>query len=729
MEQIQKIAEYKQHDVQKKARGHPGPRPQRPRVSIVIPALNEARNLEVVLPGLPPVHEVILVDGHSSDDTVATAQRVMPSIRVVRQSRRGKGNALACGFHAAAGDVIVMFDADGSADPQEIPRFVDALVAGADFAKGSRRLQGGGSQDITPFRSVGNRTFSSLVNALLGTSYTDLCYGYNAFWRDILDDLDLPPVDLPDEKLQRIPSNQMVWGDGFEVETLLNCRLATARLQVTEVPSVEKDRIHGVSNLNAFSDGIRVLRTIFVERRRRDRRPFRRFFDQPENGGIGRGSVNSRMDAGLATEEFTPVELTEVEITGRLPALARAPSRQRRRAQVLVRLATEPLGCHDLTVGESGVSSGELGHQILERFGAQIGERLTEAGYPVASELPAEGLGVDPATMPHVQSREKLLASPPPFSVVISTRDRARQLTGCLENLGAQEYPDFEVVVVDNASTTDAAEAVVADAPLECTYVRENRPGLSWARNAGVRAAQGSLIAFLDDDEVADRYWLAELLRAFSSADDIGCVSGMILPAALETPAQEWFEQYGGHSKGRGFTPAVFSAQGGQSPVYPLPPFGAGGNMAFRREVLQAIGGFDVALGAGTPARGSEDTYAFSRVLLSGFRMAYQPSAFVRHHHYADLAGLSRQLRGYGTGIAAYYAALLRHDPKLLGTLVALLPSAVRDMRGQGSLTTATKGDFPSRLRREMRMGMLTGVPAYVRSTRAQARLATGVAS
>jgi len=243
--------------------------PRTPRVSIVVPAMNEARNLELILPELPPVHEVILVDGHSTDDTVATAQRVMPSIRVVNQSRCGKGNALACGFTAATGDIIVMFDADGSADPQEIPRFVDALGAGADFAKGSRRLEGGGSQDITHLRSAGNRALSGLTNALFGTSFTDLCYGYNAFWPDILEDLDLPPVDLQMVNPQKIAANGMVWGDGFEVETLLNCRVAAALLTVTEVPSVEKDRIHGVSNLNAFSDGIRVLRTIFVEHHRK----------------------------------------------------------------------------------------------------------------------------------------------------------------------------------------------------------------------------------------------------------------------------------------------------------------------------------------------------------------------------------------------------------------------------------------------------------------------------
>jgi glycosyltransferase involved in cell wall biosynthesis len=422
-------------------------------------------------------------------------------------------------------------------------------------------------------------------------------------------------------------------------------------------------------------------------------------------------------------EDFTPVELTEVEIAGRLPALNPCPSGQWRWVWVLVRLATEPLGYLELRVDDAGVTPAELGRQILDRFGVQVNRRLVTAGLPLTSELGAEGLGLDPVSMPHVRTREKVLATAPLFSVVISTRDRAQQLAGALEKLAAQQYPDFEVVVVDNAPTTDDVQAVVKAAALGCRYVRENRPGLSWARNAGIKAARADLIAFLDDDEAPDAYWLAELLRAFTSATDIGCVSGMILPAALHTQAQEWFEQFGGHSKGRGFTPAVFAARLGQSPLYPLPAFGAGGNMAFRREALTAIGGFDVALGAGTPARGGEDTYAFSRVLLGGYRMAYQPSAFVRHLHYDDLEGLARQLHGYGVGLTAYYAALLRRDPQVLGQLLRLVPAALRDLRGHDSLTTATMRDFPPSLRRQQRMGMLTGAFAYLLSARTQARL------
>ena len=148
----------------------------------------------------PAVHEIIVVDGHSTDDSIGAARRTLPWVRAITQTRKGKGNAMACGFAAATGDVIVMFDADGSADPAEIPAFVDALVAGADFAKGSRFAPGGGSDDITLLRRTGNAGLNGVANALFGTSYTDLCYGYNAFWADLL-----PLLDLPDPTDPRTP--------------------------------------------------------------------------------------------------------------------------------------------------------------------------------------------------------------------------------------------------------------------------------------------------------------------------------------------------------------------------------------------------------------------------------------------------------------------------------------------------------------------------------------------
>lgn len=217
-------------------------------VSVIIPTLNEAANLPHVLPMIPDdVHEVILVDGRSTDGTVEVAHQLRPDIRVVYEKRRGKGAALRAGFAAATGEIIVMLDADGSTDPREIPAFIGALRAGADFAKGSRFLQGGGTSDMSFLRRFGNWSLTTLVRVFFGGGYSDLCYGYNAFWRRILPQLHLD-------------------GDGFEIETMMNVRALRAGIKIAEVPSFEFERVHGTSNLQTFPDGWRVLKTILRER-------------------------------------------------------------------------------------------------------------------------------------------------------------------------------------------------------------------------------------------------------------------------------------------------------------------------------------------------------------------------------------------------------------------------------------------------------------------------------
>ena len=220
------------------------------RVSVVIPALNEAENLPFVLPRIPGwVHEVILVDDHCTDDTVAVARRLMPDIVVVANHRAGgKGNALRSGFEAVTGDIIVQVDADGSEAPEEIPNFVGALLAGADYAKGTRFVIGGGTTDMTGLRKWGNKAFVWMVWALFGVRFTDLCYGYNAFWTRVVPLLELDAA-------------------GFEIEAMLNLRAVRHGLKIREVPSFEAPRVHGEGRLLTWPDGWRVLKTIVAERR------------------------------------------------------------------------------------------------------------------------------------------------------------------------------------------------------------------------------------------------------------------------------------------------------------------------------------------------------------------------------------------------------------------------------------------------------------------------------
>jgi len=224
-----------------------------PRISVVIPSLNEADNLPFVLPKIPTwVSEVILVDGHSSDDTVRVARQLLPDIHVVEQRGRGKGDALRTGFKAAQGDIIVMLDADGSTDPAAISTLVTCLLSGVDYAKGSRFLPSGGTADMGWLRQLGNWGFVMMVRQLFGGKFTDLCFGYNAFWKDVLGHISLTT-------------------DGFEIETELNIQVLRANLWIVEVPCFEAARIHGASNLKTFRDGWRVLRTIIRQYRQVNR--------------------------------------------------------------------------------------------------------------------------------------------------------------------------------------------------------------------------------------------------------------------------------------------------------------------------------------------------------------------------------------------------------------------------------------------------------------------------
>ncbi len=293
----------------------------------------------------------------------------------------------------------------------------------------------------------------------------------------------------------------------------------------------------------------------------------------------------------------------------------------------------------------------------------------------------------------------------PRISVVVPTVvQRVSELGVCLDGLAALDYPDFEVVLVDNRPTLpidDPLPALLADRAY-VRAVREPEPGISAARNAGTAAATGSVVAFTDDDVRVDPHWLRAVGTRFAADPSVAAVSGLILPAELETPAQIYFERfYGGFGGVRSYVPAVLSTGRGlrgramvevRNPygahlssfaLYGAGAYAAGANMAFRRSTLQSIGGFDRALGTGTPSRGGEDLAAVMTVLWEGGSLAYEPGAVVFHKHREHYDQLVVQLRGNGLGFTAMLTSLVLRDPRHLVGLGLLLPLALRRMGGQ----------------------------------------------
>lgn len=455
---------------------------------------------------------------------------------------------------------------------------------------------------------------------------------------------------------------------------------------------------------------------------------------------------------------FSPALVCEVELSEPVAGITARP--ERGSALVLARWYSEPLALARVPLRDGNASAEQVAREVWRAAAAPVAARGAVAGeqalvpvpgsgghrqtLPAAPEPPAGGLPGFPEELltsglrlpwppAYLVGRSTTLRNARPASVIVCTRDRAEQLADCLTAVLGQDYPDFEVIVVDNAPGGDAVAHLVSrlraagtrGVPLR--HVVEPRPGLSWARNAGLAAASGTIVAYLDDDEHPDKHWLAELTRGFTLGKRVAGVSGLVLPAELDTPAQDLYEQFGGHSKGRGFTAAVFdkASHASQHPLYPLPPFGVGASMAFDRAALTRVGGFDVRLGAGTPAKAGEDTAAIADVMLDGGTFVYWPGAVMWHVHRRTMPEVERQLDGYGSGLTAFYTRAVLRDPRHLATLARLAPRALRDLRGGNSVRTATmRADYPDSLRRASRRGMLAGPVRYLRSRAVQARIA-----
>ncbi|WP_405854521.1 glycosyltransferase [Streptomyces sp. NBC_00090] len=342
----------------------------------------------------------------------------------------------------------------------------------------------------------------------------------------------------------------------------------------------------------------------------------------------------------------------------------------------------------------------------------------------------------------------------PVISVIVATRNRTGMLRDCLDSLLALTYPRFEVIVVDNAPADTSTEELVRreyggtrdgggprrnrggprddGGPLRnhrptVRYLREPVPGLARAHNRGLAAARGDITAFTDDDTLVDPLWLTALAAPFLADPRTGCVTGLIVPAELDTEAQVALERHGAFAKG--YAPRTWSLRAPSAdPLFPFTAgrFGSGANMAFRTELLRGLGGFDPATGVGTPAHGGDDLLSFFRVLARGRSLAYEPAAIVWHRHRRTPEALDAQAFGYGAGFGAYLAAAIVHEPRMLPALLRRLPGGVRYAiaRNRERAGPATgRGAAPSRLARLELRGMLYGPYGYLRSRRIERRI------
>ncbi|MFJ1702665.1 glycosyltransferase [Kitasatospora sp. NPDC088346] len=414
---------------------------------------------------------------------------------------------------------------------------------------------------------------------------------------------------------------------------------------------------------------------------------------------------------------YTPVRVVELDLDE--PGALRSPgglgpADPDGRVLALVRLHGHPLGL----VTATGTAGGS----------AALCRALVDAAH---RELHVPSLSTATAgSLPDRTGRARAAAEPL-VSVIVCTRNRPGLLPRSLDSLLRTGHPRVEVIVVDNAPSDDATEQVVRSRyGGRVRYLREPVPGLARARNTGLAAARGELCAFADDDLVVDSGWVSAMVAAFRSDDRIGCVTGLVMPAELDTEAQIALEEYGGYA--RGFTARSWSLR--EHPEDPLVRFsvgrfGSGANMAFRTDLLRRIGGFDTATGAGTAARGGEELLVFFRVFNGGHTVAYQPDAIVWHPHPRSMEALTRQVFNYGVGFGAYLAAAVSHQPRVLGGLVRLLPWGVwrwLAARRQRAQTAPVARDSLAGLGRLEFGGLLYGPFSYLLSVWHQRGVRTG---
>ncbi len=428
-----------------------------------------------------------------------------------------------------------------------------------------------------------------------------------------------------------------------------------------------------------------------------------------------------------------PTFVTEIELGEPLPVLDTRVSpdgSSYMHARLLVRLHGEPLGWVALSFTSADrLEPSDLAATIWPEVRRRAESHMARDGQSVPAALPPTGLGGAGHTV-CARDRQAFLETAPELSVLVPSRERPDRLKRCLDSILSCHYPRdrIRLVVVDNAPETDATKRLVGEYAerANVTYAREDATGSASARNRGLRAVSTEIVAMTDDDVLVDRGWLTEVARAFASTPNAAAVSGLLLPLELDTQAQLWFEEYGGFS--RGFDRRVFDLDSNwpsDEPLYPWTAglFGTGNNFSFRAEALREIGGFDPALGNGTPALGGVDSEVLLRTVLNGHTVVYEPRAVAWHAHRPDYDGLRRQVYAYGAGLSAYYLKTLLASPQLMGDFARKVPVGLRfALSSRSSKNIGKTASYPRELTWLERRGMLYGPVGYARSRRKYGR-------
>jgi glycosyltransferase involved in cell wall biosynthesis len=422
---------------------------------------------------------------------------------------------------------------------------------------------------------------------------------------------------------------------------------------------------------------------------------------------------------------FQPIYVvTKIELSSSLPLITPAATPAGvpyARVQLLVRLHHHPLGLVELPLPEMGLDPTSYAPAIWQALGPVINAHLGADGLPALTALPLTGIVSEQEPLCQQAARE-LLAEPPFISVVICTHERPSLLATCLESVMALDYPHYEVVVVDNAPRTDQTRQIseqFADRKVPVRYLVEPNQGQCWARNTGARAARGEIVAYTDDDVIVDPHWLLGVVRGFAAAENVGAVNGLTIPAELDTAEQLWFEQSGGFNKGYERQLFDMNLHKRKRPFYPLSAgiFGTGANLAIKKSALEKVGYFDPALGAGTITTSGDDLAMYVQLLFAGYKLVYEPTAFLQHVHRREYAALQKQLYNYGVGFTAFLTKTLLDNPGRIPGFLLRIPYGLYLVFSPTSFKNKKKEtDYPDSLKGLELRGMLYGPIAYLKS-------------